>query len=242
LALFCAQFSIRPLNRTNGRMSSHMMDQCPACSASSYLLADGRRQCRVCRLKFTPHSRQGRLSPGTKEVIAGLFWDLNSAYKTAELAGINRKTAQRIYREFRERMAQENDRRQNGTILMDAGECPSLEALNLLCGIGVQGGSVWVAFPACEGSAVPGACCSYLVLGGQWGARENFVNRIMHHHRPQSSEKDLCAAVEFWDFARKQLRLCRGNFRKEFPLYLKEMVFRFNNPEKKKALEVLLRS
>ncbi len=221
-----------------------MMDRCPACDADSYLLADGRRQCRKCRQKFTPHPRQGRLSEATREAVAQLFWDLGSAYRAADLAGINRKTVQRIYREFRVKMALENDGLQNATHLREVQSegCPMSEPMNLLCGIGVNDRTVWVAFPERGGSGVPHACCSTLVLGAQYGAKENFLSRVLQKHLPHGSEGELRVAAEFWEFARRHLRRYRGSFRDEFPLYLKEMVFRFNNPEKKKALDILLRS
>ncbi len=220
-----------------------MNDHCPACSSSdSYLLADGRRLCRHCRVKFTPHPRQGRLPQEKREFVAQLFWNLGSAYQAADLAGINRKTAQRIYRELREKMAAQNDLVHCPPVASQGNEGRPEKIVDLLCGIGVREGTVWVAFPDGSAAALPPACCSYLVLGGQWGMKENFLSRILQRHLPHSTESDRGVASEFWEFSRKHLRRYRGSFRNEFQLYLKEMVFRFNNPDKDKALEVLLRS
>lgn len=86
-----------------------MENACPECCArESYQLADGRRQCKVCRRKFTPGGRKRKLAVQTQNHVRNAFWEMQPAEEVANIYKINRKTVQKMYGEFRQMIAEFN--------------------------------------------------------------------------------------------------------------------------------------
>jgi len=84
---------------------------CPHCGAGeTYQLADGRRQCRDCRRKFTPGGRKRKLSAHLQQAMRKAFWEMQPAEEVANLLKLNRKTVQKMYGELRQVMAAYNQR------------------------------------------------------------------------------------------------------------------------------------
>lgn len=98
-----------------------MENACPECHArGSYLLADGRRQCKACRRKFTPGGRKRKLAVQMQQDVRTAFWEMQPAEEVANLYRINRKTVQKMYGEFRA-MLTEFNRLQRARLLTPGG-------------------------------------------------------------------------------------------------------------------------
>ncbi len=172
-----------------------------------------------------------------------MFLNMTSANRAADLLRINRKTAQRIFADLRQRMARENDR---GCVEPVAGrECdpkrdlPGESENQPLCRFGVQAGKVRV-MPTVADEEVP--CCSALTLVDATSGNRDWIGRLRLLELPGACEEERRLTERFWSFARRGLRRYRAGYRRDLTLYLKEMAFRFNHPEEKDALRILLES
>lgn len=185
-------------------------DRCPGCGArGGYRLGDGRRRCRRCGRKFTPHLHGNRLGEESLRRIALHFWLMVPAVRAARELGLERKTVQKYYRQLRQSIAEEGGWRGGGWVpVSSAGGAVRVFAVRF------ENGTLGVWPP------LPGMDVCSVFAGGERDWRE----MDLASWRPAGE-----SAERFWTFARPLLRRYRGRFRKALPLYLKEMGFRFNH-------------
>lgn len=99
---------------------------CPHCGAGeTYQLADGRRQCRDCRRKFTPGGRKRKLSAQLQQAMRKYFWEMQPAEEVANQLKLNRKTVQKMYGEFRQMMTTFNQQ-QRATRIAECNQGPNV--------------------------------------------------------------------------------------------------------------------
>ncbi|MGD8562133.1 MAG: hypothetical protein PVG03_06345 [Desulfarculaceae bacterium] len=213
---------------------------CPQCGyVIFYFLADGRLQCRRCRYKFTPSRKESRLRKETILEILHFFWLLTPAQVTAGKLGINRKTVQRLYHVIRQRIAKESERALN-----------SLNGEVTLHGFFVgkvskegSNGEAWGTFPIFGMMFLQ----DQIRLLPQLNPVDYRRLRLdsLQYVSVNEKEKTDHDGGEFWDFARRRLKRYRGGYRTNFPLFMREMEFRYNcrhRPDMEKYLFKLLLS
>ena len=244
--------------------------QCPKCgSRGAYQLADGRRQCKRCRAKYTPKRPQNRLDDATLWEIARLFWLMVPAVRVANDLGLNRKTVQRHYRRMREHIAQASEQALGllaGEIEVDesyfggarkgkrgrgaGGKIPVFGLLK-------RDGIVRVVFPKRVDKAnLQGAIKAHVrphswVYSDSYRAYdqldlEGFRHvRICHRDSFGAGRVHINGIENFWGFAKRRLKMYHGGFKRNFPLFMREMEFRFNHrndPEVVDYLYILIKA
>jgi len=103
-------------HQTNGPDQEMSMpidnNPCPACgSLQHYTLQDNRRQCAVCRKKYTAVSQRSKLTLLDFQHIADSFWQMTPAAAAAAEQGMNSKTLQKYYDLIRRTIAETNENR-----------------------------------------------------------------------------------------------------------------------------------
>lgn len=233
------------------------MDQprCPACgSRQHYLLSDNRRQCAVCRKKYSVGNHRGRLSPQSLQQLARSFWRLVPASAAAAEQGLNSKTLQRYYDLLRRAVTEASERdaiRQFGAAAMHpapfhesaADRGVGRDPQPLFC-VMQRGGRVSLL---CAGEAAaggPSAGTGSGEIAGWIYARDRRTLCSLDldgiHLLPAGGPKGGAGATSFWTYAKKGLVRYHGGFRKNFRLFVREMEFRFNNQDEDAAVTFLL--
>ncbi len=252
-----------PLNVTR---SSSRHITCPACSSrQSYHLADGRRKCKRCCKKFTPGPRKSRLPKETLKEIARLFWLMVPAARVASDIGVNEKTVLRHYKLLRERIAKESEEfvcQLDGEVEVDesyfggvrkgkrgrgaAGKIPVFGLLK-------RQGEVRVVFPEKVDKKTFHGAIKEHVQPQSWVYSDSFkaYNKLdlegfhhvrINHDKTFARGKAHINGIEnFWGFAKRRLKLYHGGFKKNFPLFMKEMEFRFNHRNDMNAINHLFK-
>jgi transposase len=237
---------------------------CPACGGrQSYKLSDGRRQCKRCRKKFTARSNRNRLSKEPVKEIARLFWLLVPASRVAADLGVNRKTVLRYYTLLRERIALERDKELEqlaGEVEVDesyfggvrkgkrgrgaAGKVPVFGLLK-------RNGEVRVVFPERVNRETLHGAIKVHVKPQSWvysdGLNlydrldiEGFKHvRICHDETFGNGKAHINGIENFWGFAKRRLKMYHGGFKKNFPLFIREMEFRFNHRNDENVVDYL---
>jgi transposase len=239
---------------------------CPACGCrESYKLSDGRRQCKKCRKRFTARSKRQRLSKETIKEIARLFWLLVPASRVASDLGVNRKTVLRYYTLLRERIALERDKELEqlaGEVEVDesyfggvrkgkrgrgaAGKVPVFGLLK-------RNGEVRVVFPErLDKKTLRGAIKQH-VQPQSWVYSDGYQVydkldlegfkhvRISHDETFGNGKAHINGIENFWGFAKRRLKMYHGGFKKNFPLFIREMEFRFNHRNDNDVVAYLLK-
>lgn len=226
---------------------------CPACGYRNfYKLFDGRRQCIRCRKKFTPGSRKPRLPKETIKEIARLFWLMVPAARVAKDIRVNPKTVLKYYHLMREVIAQEREQelaQLTGEIEVDesyfggvrkgkrgrgaAGKVPVFGLLK-------RNGEVRVVFlKRVDKKTLQGAIKEHVkpqswVYSDSYRAYDTLHLEGFHHVRISHSNsfangKTHINGIEnFWGFAKRRLKMYHGGYKKNLPLFIREMEFRFN--------------
>lgn len=239
---------------TSAKRESSELSRCPDCRYNGFnRLADGRYQCRRCRKKYTPRQRKSRLPGKVIREIAGSFWLMAPAASSCGRLGLNRKTIQRYYLILRLRITRNRERILRevfGDVSLAqapfAGLCPAGPARGEhgrypVFGTISRGGEVWVVFPgksahAGQTAEAQGDCLvpDYWVYARDLGAFER-----------KEIDRFACTAgtgrEEFWPFARRRLKRYYGGFKKNFPLFIREMEFRYNHRDDPDAVAYLVK-
>ena len=114
-----------------------------------------------------------------------------------------------------------------------------------------RGGEVRVVFPESVQGPVSRAAIRENVEPQSWVYTGRFTayNQVsldgFHHERIDHSKafasgrNHINGTENFWGFAKRRLKMYHGGFRKNFPLFMKEMEFRFNQRDNDNVVEVL---
>jgi len=246
------------VSRKNGHI------YCPVCGhRQTYKLSDGRRQCKSCQRKFTPHGRKPRLSKEAINEIARLFWLLVPAARVAVDMGVNYNTVLKYYARLRTGISEQREReigQLDGEVEVDesyfggvrkgkrgrgaAGKIPVFGLLK-------RNGEVRVVFPKdVKRDTLEGAIRKHVkpqswVYSDCYTAYDKLSVHGFHHGRVNHSEKfgngktHINGIENFWGFAKRRLKLYHGGYKKNFRLFIREMEFRFNHRNDDKALDYL---
>ncbi len=207
-------------------------ETCPFCgSKQPYILGDGRRKCRSCRVKYTPLRRPGRLDDALIQRLAGHFWRMDSIDLTAGQLDLDRKTVQRYFGLLRRAIAERGERR--AAMIAAEAKIDSLYLGRLSPLGGVKRQDTVTVF----GQAVRDGLV-YLIMAAaiaDWSGLDlRGLRRVGHDGRPLADEDNA-----FWPFARQRLKHYRGGYKKQLPLYLREMEFRFNHRDDPAVMQKL---
>jgi len=237
---------------------------CKGCGEKRhYKLGDGRRKCVACGKKYTTKSRNGKLTRAQLKEIARLFWLLVPASRVAKDLKLNHKTVCTHYNRMRLRIAQESAlvaAPLGGEVEVDesyfgaarpgkrgrgaGGKIPVFGLLK-------RGGEVRVVFPESVQGPVLRAAIRENVEPQSWVYTDRFTayNQVsldgFHHERIDHSKvfatgrNHINGIENFWGFAKRRLKMYHGGFKKNFPLFMKEMEFRFNQRDNDNVVELL---
>lgn len=232
------------------------MEECERCGSSDYwVLGSGQLRCKQCGLTRFParsYWQKSRISPYWKGRLVEFFCLGVPAYRLRFQVPLNRKTVQRWYHEMRlsiyHMMTQELSKL-NGIIEMDetmfGGRRPGkrgwgAEGKVLVFGMYKRNGLV-VTFPVSSRSRkelLP-LISSHTKTGSlyytdDWHAYASLS--VKGNHVVVTKEKSVpkgrshINSIEgFWSYAKHWLYQYRGVPKDNFPLYLKEIEWRFNN-------------
>lgn len=226
---------------------------CPYCGNSrSYNLADGRLKCSACRRVFTPTPRASRLSDTQLEGLAKRFWGMCSTAETAAELGLNVKTVQRYFNFIRQAIDQvsSSEAVQN----FGGGVIPSLLFSNRpdrlkfgpmaqpLAALIANSSKISILFATAQSGQQDTA--SFAEVSGWLYARdpESLAKCQLDRIHCLSEDADSISLVmPFWQFAKQALNRYQGGFRHKFPLYLREMEFRYNNRSNSSAETICMK-
>jgi len=248
-------------NKTSDRHT-----HCPICNYRfHYHLSDGRRKCKRCGKKFThkPKPRGRKLAAEVLKEIARLFWLGVPAARTARSLGICNLTATRYYGRIRERIAQDRKAelgKLHGSIEADesyfggirkgkrgrgaAGKIPVFGLLK-------RGSEVRVILlKACDSDNLIGAIkenveLDSIVYTDSFSAYRKLSlsgfrhMRINHEERFADGRVHINGIENFWGYAKLRLKAYYGGFKQNFPLFIREMEFRFNHRNDPNVLSYL---
>lgn len=216
--------------------------RCPDCRHNGLnRLADGRCQCKRCRKKFTPRQRKSRLPGKVLWEIARSFWLMAPAARGCDSLGLNRKTVQRYYLILRLRITKDRERallELFGNFTPDtspfggcspAGPGQSGQGRHPVFGIITRGREAWVLFPEQGGRhGTPVETVTDALAPDYW-----VYARGPGAYEKKDIDRFSCLPAtgreEFWLFAKRRLRKYYGGFKRNFPLFIREMEFRFNH-------------
>lgn len=232
---------------------------CPGCGRSeAYVLADGRRQCRHCRKKYTCAPSHSRLSTLVQQELAQHFWQMVPAESTAKTLKINRKTVQQHYNGLRLLLAEEAQsqftRHLKPLLNRDTTDLPAPcqkfhtlpnPHLPVFWATHYQG-RYHVLFPSPELNStiqlLQQRLSSVMVIAFSRHDRDRLlIDRFQQTAlSPVKNSPTAPSMVNFWSDTRTALRKYRGGFKRNFPLFVQEMAYRLSYPEQKAPPHLLL--
>lgn len=236
---------------------------CPECYHSGFnILADGRYQCKRCRKKFTPRQRKSRLPAPVIHDIANSFWLMLPAVSSAGRMGLNRKTVQHYYLILRLQIMREREQALRelfedyaldtaafGRVV--AGGPGSQGERHPVFGVISRNGRTWVLFPGkgVDTGSMPGTGKKPVIPDCWVYARETGAYETKDIDRfscISATNKGLCplhgnCRDDFWLFAKQRLKKYYGGFKRNFPLFIREMEFRYNHRDDADAVGLLLK-
>ena len=226
-----------------------MENVCPECRATeSYQLADGRRQCKACRRKFSPGTRKVKLSEALIEQLKTAFWEKQPAEAVARELKINRKTVLKKYLEFREGLAAINHRQRMRlekallksqpirilSLLSKPKEYPMFYLADLGEFVGMYQASEFVQFAQVLRAGDVSVMMVYRRNeGGVQLEAESIFRRPLW---PENGDKRCRECLEFM---LETIKVYRGIPAGKVQLYVEEMLFRYNCRDRDRALECL---
>lgn len=212
---------------------------CPLCGeGKTYRLEDGRIKCAQCSHKFTPMPRHSRLPEQTIRVIAQRFWEMTPTTAVSAELQLNIKTVQRYFLRARKGMALccarsaialfgsdfidfkyfDNDPSRPESGIQAQPICAiaaSPDTFSLLFSTGIHD----TPYPHVAGN----------LAGWLYGRNPESIKRHLLDQMHLILHADHTSELphQFWQFAKKGLARYQGGFRHNFPLFLREMEFRF---------------
>lgn len=227
---------------------------CPWCHGHTFWrLADGRRRCRKCRRTFTRLSQFRKANRSLPKLVE--YFSLGvPGYRLRFVIPLSQTSVQRVFRFFRELIFDET--MEELQQLMLSGHIEMDEALfggrrqgkrgwgaagkHMVFGIYQRNGMVRTfpvssreaptLLPLIEGATKPGS----LYYTDDWRAYASLAMRgdhvVVRKEKGQPKGKEHANGIEgFWSYAKTWLYPYRGVPRRYFPLYLKEIEWRFNH-------------
>lgn len=225
---------------------------CPACGSSGqYTLKDGRSQCTECRKKYTATTHRVRLPTEALQMVAESFWRKVPACTAAAEQGMNSKTLQRYYDLIRRAISEQNETgamnrfgaaRVAPALFRELSAKSNLpkEACPLFC-LAQATGQAFLLFAADEAEAALARVNPTEVLGWVYAQNQATLRALDldHMHFIPGSPADGADGRAFWVYAKRGLVKYHGGFRKNFPLFVHEMEFRFHADNEEAALSRL---
>ena len=191
--------------------------------------------------------------PKTREIIRGFALDL-TATQTAELTGITRKSANRIYQSIRQKIFESLAKEVilDGEIEMDESYFGPTRVRGkrgrgsgrkmIVFGLLKRGEKVYTTIvPNCSRDELMPIIKGHIlehstVYTDGWKAYDGLIINGYDHHRIYHSENEFARGKNhvngiesFWSFTKRRLAKFNGIQGKMFYLHLKESEFRFNN-------------
>jgi len=227
-----------------------MENLCPGCcSGDYYLLADGRRQCKVCRRKYSSGRRKRKLPAEVLCRILEGFWDTVPAETIAKELQINRKTVQKIYGEFRGVLAESNRRKKESLVVetaevrhgfaldagwLRAGEVPMFYLVECSEGVVMFLPGEFDSYRDSVGDHMPPVILVYRRSpGGLQLEQEDVFRRRLGEH--DSAER----CIECLEFMLEMMKPYRGIPGDKTQLYIEEMLYRYNCRSREEAYRYL---
>lgn len=223
---------------------------CPCCGkGKTYHLEDGRMKCAHCSHKFTPTTRNFHLPQETIRIIAQRFWEMTATTSVAAELHLNIKTVQRYFLRIREGMAnccEASALAHFGSHLVPSqlfesdGSRPDCGNLaRPVCAVASSQDTIWLLF--CDDTnSQENRLDTSDISGWLYGRTPESIERhlldqiYLYLHENQPSE----LPHQFWHFAKKGLARYQGGFRHNFPLFLREMEFRFKVRQRADAADL----
>lgn len=227
--------------------------RCPRCEgANLWEMSDGRRRCAGCRYTFDPRGRERSLTPFWKHRLTEYFALGVPAYRLRFRVPLSQPTILRFYRELRERIyadAMAELEKLSGTLEMDESAFGGKHhgkrgwgaaGKTLVFGIYKRNGKVRtfpvesrrasVLLPLIEEHTAQGS----LYFTDDWQAYASLSQTGTHvtvqKEKGRPKGRDHVNGIEgFWGYAKNWLYVYRGFRREHFPLFLKEVEWRFNH-------------
>lgn len=231
-------------------VSATTAPHCPFCGkGKTYLLEDGRVKCAQCAHKFTPMPRHSHLPKETIRIIARRFWEMTPTTSVAAELNLNIKTVQRYFLRAREGMArccEESaivhfgyDRAALSLFESDGSKAVCGSQAMPICALAVSAETISLLF-ADDNSNPDLLPAAQGISGWLYGRTQESIERHLLDqihltlHHDQTSELPRL----FWQFAKKGLARYQGGFRHNFPLFLREMEFRFKVRQRPDAADL----
>ena len=184
------------------------------------------------------------------------------AVSSSSRLGLNRKTIQRYYLILRLRIMRERERslrERFGEISLDTAHFDRLFAggtgnsrheRSPVFGIIKRDGEAWIVLPGKTGDAAAGEkrivpdCWVYARDLGAYETKD--IDRFLcvtgsGTERPGSCPLHGNHREDFWLFAKHRLKKYYGGFKQNFPLFIREMEFRYNHRDDADAVVYLLK-
>lgn len=223
--------------------------QCPLCGkGKAYLLEDGRMKCAQCARKFTPLPRYSHLPEEIIRRIGQRFWEMTNTTSVATELNLNIKTVQRYFLRAREGMArccEESALAHFGSdrvpfrLFENDGSRPDCGSqAQPICAVASSPDTISLLF--CDHDAThhepsPNAICGWLYGRTPESIERHLLDQI---HLYLHNEESAALPRQFWQFAKKGLARYQGGFRHNFPLFLREMEFRFKVRQRPDAADL----
>jgi transposase len=215
---------------------------CPSCGTEKgYALADGRVKCAACRKVFTPVYKTCRLDREQMATLTKSFWEMRSATETAEQLDLNIKTVQRYFHQLRtniELHCTQLTVKQYGSATISESIFKEQQSRARLGPTAKPMAAIMVTATTVAilplGPASPGPVNNFYDQqpNGWLYAKDNESlqrSQIDHIHCLASETDYISLILPFWQYAKNGLNRYQGGFRHHFPLFLREMEFRYNN-------------
>ncbi len=223
---------------------------CPFCGeGKTYHLEDGRIKCAQCAHKFTPMPRHSHLPEDTIRIIGRRFWEMTTTTSVATELNLNIKTVQRYFLRAREGMARccedsavahfSSERISRRLFDRDDSHPDFGRQAQPICAIASSLNTLSLLFCTTDGEqGEPRPVAA--INGWLYGRTEESIRRHLldqiHLYVHEGAAAEL--PRQFWQFAKKGLARYQGGFRHNFPLFLREMEFRFKVRQRPDAADL----
>ncbi|WP_243372625.1 hypothetical protein [Geotalea sp. SG265] len=227
---------------------------CPESDCRSpdfYMLADGRRACKVCHKKYTPCPKKFRISNKHLSNIVEEFYRMTSPSSAATALGLHPNTAKGYYCLFRHlifsRAEEQLGGLRKGVEAIEKSQQLILKDKSLkipiFCLMIIEE-QVRVVFFKQDQKPIRGnPHITNQPIAWVYASSSGKALNIRSYQQDMliPLEHDSHCALNFWDCSKSWLMKYRGQYMRNFPLFMREMEFRFNYQEKSDFMRQLLR-
>lgn len=205
---------------------------CPRCYSSEVVSAqEGEHLCPSCRQDLAVVRGGVRVSPAVLAAITQRFWGMTSSRQAGEELSLNDKTVKRYYDLLRRRIWSWSAEQNGDAVLTVQGTHGKVLPL---FGFTLQEGGVRIWFPPQEGEGqAAGHTADYLVCADSAAAQRLLdLDRCHCYVVDNGLLRHVTMAAnpgrDFWLYVKQGLAAYRGGYRHNFPLFIREMEYRFN--------------